>query len=136
MTQTPVAFEGVTPIFTVRNVDASVDYYTAVLGFDVAWKSPVGVASVARGRCQIFLVEGDQGHAGTWLWAGVSDAAALFDEYRQKGANIRQPPTNFPWALEMQVEDPDGNILRLGSDSLENKPYGPWKDMHGKLWTQ
>jgi hypothetical protein len=26
------------------------------------------------------------------------------------------PPTNFPWALEMHVEDPDGNVLRLGSE--------------------
>jgi hypothetical protein len=26
------------------------------------------------------------------------------------------PPTNFPWALEMQVKDPDGNVLRIGSE--------------------
>ena len=26
------------------------------------------------------------------------------------------PPTTFPWALEMQIEDPDGNVLRIGSD--------------------
>jgi hypothetical protein len=27
-----------------------------------------------------------------------------------------QPPVRRPWALEMWVEDPDGHVLRLGSD--------------------
>ena len=33
-----------------------------------------------------------------------------------RGAPIRLPPTNFSWALEIQVEDPDGNVLRFGSE--------------------
>jgi uncharacterized glyoxalase superfamily protein PhnB len=34
------------------------------------------------------------------------------------GAIIRQPPTNFPWGVrEMNVEDPDGHRLRIGSDA-------------------
>jgi hypothetical protein len=32
------------------------------------------------------------------------------------GASILQPPENFPWALEMKVGDPDGHVLRFGSD--------------------
>jgi hypothetical protein len=35
---------------------------------------------------------------------------------RAKGVKILLEPTNFPWAVEIQVEDPDGNILRIGSD--------------------
>ena len=31
-------------------------------------------------------------------------------------------PTNFSWALEMHVEDPDGNVLRLGSE-LRSAPF-------------
>ncbi len=34
----------------------------------------------------------------------------------RRGVGIRLPPTNYSWALEMQVEDPDGNVLRLGSE--------------------
>jgi hypothetical protein len=26
------------------------------------------------------------------------------------------PPTRYTWALKMQIEDPDGNVLRMGSD--------------------
>jgi hypothetical protein len=29
----------------------------------------------------------------------------------------------------MQVEDPDGNVLRFGSDSIKGRPYGEWLDM-------
>jgi len=28
-------------------------------------------------------------------------------------------PTNFPWAKEMHVEDPDGNVIRFGSEPDE-----------------
>jgi hypothetical protein len=36
----------------------------------------------------------------------------------------------------MQVEDPDGNILRFGSDPKKNEPIGPWLDMHGDRWVR
>ncbi|HSH17195.1 MAG TPA: VOC family protein [Verrucomicrobiae bacterium] len=38
------------------------------------------------------------------------------DELTARGVAIRHPPTNYPWALEMHVEDPDGNVIRFGSD--------------------
>ena len=36
----------------------------------------------------------------------------------------------------MQVEDPDGNILRIGSDPKPDQPTGPWLDMYGHTWIQ
>ena len=42
----------------------------------------------------------------------------LYGDYQQRGAIIRQPPTNFLWGVrEMNVEDPDGHRLRIGSDA-------------------
>jgi predicted enzyme related to lactoylglutathione lyase len=35
---------------------------------------------------------------------------------KARGVKILLEPTNFPWALEFQVEDPDGNVLRFGSE--------------------
>jgi uncharacterized glyoxalase superfamily protein PhnB len=40
----------------------------------------------------------------------------IYDQLKARGVPIRMAPTNYPWALEMQVEDPDGNVLRLGSE--------------------
>jgi predicted enzyme related to lactoylglutathione lyase len=128
-------FEGVTPILRVRTLKASIEYYVKVLGFKVDWGDPEKFfASVSRDRCHIFLSEGDQGNAGSWVWIGVEDAAALFEEYRAKGAKIRHAPTNYEWAFEMQIEDPDGNVLRMGSEPKEDQPMGEWLDMRGDIW--
>jgi len=126
-------FGGATPIFCVASLPASIEYYVNALGFKVDWDAG-GFASVSRGRCCIFLCEDGQGHPGTWTWIGVTDADSLAAELRQSGANIRHPPTNYPWAYEMQVQDADGNILRLGSDPKKDAPFGPFLDMHGRLW--
>ena len=126
-------FEGNTPILRVQNVAASISYYVHQLGFKLNWQTPI-FASVSRGRCTIFLSEGDQGHPGNWVWIGVSDADALLEEYRRTGAKIRHLPTNYSWAYEMQVEDPDGNVLRFGSEPKENTPIGEWLDMNGTRW--
>jgi catechol 2,3-dioxygenase-like lactoylglutathione lyase family enzyme len=127
------AFGSAHPIFCVASVRASIEYYRNVLGFRVNWDAG-GFASVSRDRCCLFVCEEGQGHPGAWTWIGVTDAEALAAEYRESGANIRHPPTNYPWAYEMQVEDPDGNVLRFGSDPKEDEPFGPFLDMHGRLW--
>lgn len=52
-----------------------------------------------------------------------------------RGARIRFPPTNYDWAaFEMQVEDLDGNVLRIGSDPKEGVPYGDFLDAAGVRW--
>jgi len=32
-------------------------------------------------------------------------------------------PTNFSWAYELRLEDPDGHILRFGTDPDSTKPF-------------
>jgi uncharacterized glyoxalase superfamily protein PhnB len=74
---------------------------------------------VSRDSADIYLSEGDQGQPGTWVWVGVSDVRALYEEYKGKGATILHEPESYPWACEMKVGDPDGHVLRFGSDSDE-----------------
>lgn len=126
------SFEGCQPLLPVSDLEASVGYYVEALGFKVDFQD--AIASVSRDRCSLFLVQGDQGTPGAWVWIGVSDVEAVHTECLRRGAKIRQPPTNFPWAQEMQVEDLDGNVLRLGSEPRPNQPFGPWRDMRGELW--
>jgi catechol 2,3-dioxygenase-like lactoylglutathione lyase family enzyme len=127
------AFGGVNPIFRVRSLKASIEHYVKVLGFKVNWETPY-FASVSRGRCAIFLSEGDQGNPGAWVWIGTGDVEVLLEEYRATGANLRHPPTNYQWAYEMQIEDLDGNVLRIGSEPKEDQPFGEWLDMYGHRW--
>ncbi len=43
----PVALGGVTPIFRVADLAASLEYYVAALGFLVQWQQPARFACVA-----------------------------------------------------------------------------------------
>jgi len=123
---TAARFGNVVPILRVRSLQASIDYYVRVLGFEVDWHEPNSMASVSRDGHGIMLCEGAQGNAGSWVWIGVNDSAILFDEYTAKGATIRLAPTNYPWAYEMQVEDPDGHVLRFGSDPMTDRRFVQW----------
>lgn len=129
-------FGGINPIFRVADLAASLDYYVRVLGFRIDWEFTGVIACVSRDKAAIFLSEGDQGNPGAWVWIGTGDVERVHADLVKRGATIRQPPTNFPWALEMQVADPDGNILRIGSEPLKDRPVGEWLDMYGQRWVR
>src|SRR5713101_7739272 len=114
--QIRVGFEGSQPIFRVENMQASLQFYVGALGFENASWGRDNFTSVSRDRAAIYLCQGDQGRGGAWLWIGVEDVDKLHEEYKARGVTIRLPPTDYPWALEMQVEDPDGNVIRFGSE--------------------
>ena len=133
----PVAFHGVTPVLRVNDLEVSLSYYVRVLGFKMDWRDDDGnsFASVSRGHCHLFLAADDQGNPGSWMWIGVSNVDALYEELLAKGARVRQPPANYPWgSRELHVEDPDGNVLRLGSENKPGEPFGDWLDMRGIHW--
>lgn len=111
-----IVFECIVPILRVHTLAASIDFYVNVLGFKVDWRGTRIIAGLSRDRCQIMLCEGEQGNPGTWVWMGVSDIAPLFKDFTAKGVKIRNPPTNHQWATEMQIEHPDGHVLRFGSE--------------------
>jgi catechol 2,3-dioxygenase-like lactoylglutathione lyase family enzyme len=130
-----VEFEGVTPILRVGSLAASLEYYVKVLGFKVDRQDPGIIASVSRGRCHLMPCEGDQGHAGGWVWIGVDAIEPLFAEYQAAGAKIRHAPTNYWWAYE-QVEDLDGNVLRMAAERKDGVPEGEWLDARGEAWVK
>ena len=132
--RTAVVIGHATPILRVASLEASLAYYIQVLGFTRDWGDS-RFASVSRGDGHLMLSEGDQGHAGTWVWLGVSDADALLAELEPRGAIVRNPPTNYPWgSRELHVSDPDGHVLRFGSDLAPGEPMGEWLDGDGARW--
>jgi catechol 2,3-dioxygenase-like lactoylglutathione lyase family enzyme len=129
----PLIFDRAVPILRVRDLDASIAYYVNVLHFKVDWHV-TGYASISRGRCGLMLSQRAQGHPGAWVWIGVSDADALWEEFRAKGARLRHPPTNYAWAYEMQIFDLDGHVLRFGAEPKPDQPEGEWLDEEGHAW--
>lgn len=116
-----VRFECIEPILRVENMQASLKFYVDLLGFvNASWGND-DFTQVSRDGRGIYLSRGDQGQGRAWIWVGVEDVEKLHEQYKIRGIKIRLPPTNYPWALEMQIEDPDGNVLRLGSDPIKTQ---------------
>jgi predicted enzyme related to lactoylglutathione lyase len=109
-------FECCNPILRVEDIGRSLGFYVDNLGFtNAAWGNE-DFTSISRDGASIYLCRGGQGKGGAWVWLGVGDAEALHHHLQSRGVKIRMEPKNFPWALEFHVEDPDGNVLRVGSE--------------------
>ena len=122
----PLRVEGIFPILRVRSLKTSIAWYVGVLGFREDWHRPGIMASVSHDRRPILLRENAQGAPRTWVWVGVNDARLWHDRAASRGARILMPLRNFSWALEFHVEDPDGHVLRIGSEPLEDQPLDEW----------
>ncbi len=120
-----VHFENSAPILRVENMQTSLDFYGKLLGFTCADWGNEDFSYVSRDAAAIYLCQGDQGRGGAWVWIGVEDAAKLHEEFKSSGVKIKMPPQNYPWALEFHVQDPDGNVLRFGSEPLTNEEPAP-----------
>ena len=113
------------PILKVQDIAISLEFYVNVLGFEQGWfhqKDSFAMAGVSRDDCAIYLCQGDQGNPGTWIWIGVEDVQPLYTDFQAKGATVVMPPTNYSWAYEMRIRDPDSHVLRFGSEPLPGEP--------------
>ena len=118
--------ENTVPILRVDDLERSKRYYVDVLGFSLDWEAPYMI-SVSRDGKALMLCLQHQGNPGTWVWIGCENAGALHAEFAAKGAIIRDAPQNFEWAYEFQVQDPDGHVLRFGSEPKTGVPPGAFK---------
>ena len=105
--------EELVPIFRVKDAAVAAAWY-ARLGFVKRWEHRFephmpAFVEVARGPIKIFLSE----HTGdarpdTLVYMRVADVDAVAAEF---GAR----PEDAPWAREIELRDPDGNRLRIGT---------------------
>jgi predicted enzyme related to lactoylglutathione lyase len=116
--------ESISAILCVNDIKASIQFYEEMLGFTPAEWGDDNFTSINRDHTGIYLCRNGQGNPGTWIWIGFGgDIFALYDRLKEKGAKIVLPPTNYPWAYEMHIKDPDGHILRLGTDPKKDEPF-------------
>ncbi|MGK5729854.1 glyoxalase superfamily protein [Streptomyces sp. URMC 124] len=101
------------PVLHVENASAAVAWY-ARLGFAEQWEHRFepglpAFVEVARGAVRLFLSEhrGDA-RPGTLIYLRVRDVDAV-------AAEFGVPPVSAPWAREIELQDPDGNRLRVGT---------------------
>ncbi len=108
----------------VRDLPRSIAFYTEKLGFKLDWGGAPNsiICGISRDRHPLMLTQRESVTQPTWVWIGVEDET-LFAEYRRNGVEVHQEPQNHPWAYEMKFEDPDGNILWLGTEPRKDEPF-------------
>ncbi|MBY0503043.1 MAG: VOC family protein [Bryobacteraceae bacterium] len=111
-------FENCQPILRVEDMARALHFYVDLLGFRKVTWSDDDFASIYRDQAPIFLCRQDQGRGGAWIWIGVDDVHALYAHLLTQAVKIRMSPTLRPWAWELHVEDPDGNVIRFGSEPI------------------
>lgn len=122
--QAKFRIENIAPIFYVKDMARSLSFYVDILGFRKADWGDDHFTSVNRDNTGIYLCKGGQGQSGTWIWIGFDgDIFELYEKLKAKGVSIRLPPTNFRHAYEMHILDPDGHVLRLGTDPSDEEPF-------------
>jgi catechol 2,3-dioxygenase-like lactoylglutathione lyase family enzyme len=114
------------PQLRTTDLDASIRFYTEVLGFELAFRYQDFYAGVTAGPQTIhlklvdspdpsipFVRDGSHVH----LYIAVDDVRAAADELRQRGVRLTRDPYETPYRTrEISFEDPQGHSLYLFQD--------------------
>jgi hypothetical protein len=109
-------FKRIAPIFQVRDVRISLEYYRR-LGFATREYKPGGYGFVTRDGIEFHLGEAPDVSAprpaSAYLW--VEDADELANTWSAAGADVRFPEDTEWGQREGVLIDLDGNMIRFGS---------------------
>lgn len=112
--------------YLVDDVQASLDFYTEHLGFEVNLNAAPAFADVLRGNLRL-LLSGPQSSAGRPMPDGaqpgpggwnrihliVDDIEAEVARLREAGVPFRNDIVSGPGGRQILIEDPSGNVVEL-----------------------
>ena len=105
------------PILTVADIAAAVEFYTGKLGFALGftWGDPPTMAGVTLDRVQMFLNQGKPNPEGSSVYFMIGNADELYEFHRAGGVEIVEPIDDREYAMrDYSVRDRDGNRLDFG----------------------
>jgi mannose-6-phosphate isomerase-like protein (cupin superfamily) len=121
--------DAVVPIFRVADATAAIDWYASNLGFHQVGEihrfaeGAPAFATIAREPAAIFLSEHEgDARPGSLIYLWRDDVDELAERF---GVHVDENP----WARDIEVRDPDGNRIRIGT------PAGSVRDRAGVVST-
>jgi uncharacterized glyoxalase superfamily protein PhnB len=118
---------GSAPVLLVRDVVKSANHYRDALGFSYErfWHEPPSFVILRRDGLSLMLNQAPPGHELTPHWKvnrnmwnvyfWVTDADALLDEFRRRGATIDYDVHDKPYGIrEFGIQDLDGYDIGFG----------------------
>ena len=118
--------QSVAPVFLVRNITDSIQYWVEKVGFDAkTFEENPRFAIVSRDTVRIMLVEIGLGAKivpnwtvvestnDAYIW--VDDARDMYHEILERGAYIDYTIYDTPWGTrEFGIQDPDNHDITFG----------------------
>lgn len=112
--------------YMVDDVQASIDFYTKHLGFELRTSAAPAFADVTRGNLRLLLSgpassagrpmpDGDTPAPGGWnrVHFVVDDLEAEVARLRKAGLTFRNDTVTGPGGSQILLEDPSGNVVEL-----------------------
>lgn len=118
-----MSYTNATPVLRVSDYQRAKTFYVDVLGFDVieeAGEPVTGFGIYRAGKAQLFLIawNGPEAAYENWrVYLYPENLAAMVDKIKATGAAIKGPTVTEYGMREIEVTDPDGNVLCLGEDA-------------------
>jgi catechol 2,3-dioxygenase-like lactoylglutathione lyase family enzyme len=112
--------------YMVDDVDASIAFYTKLLGFEILTNAAPAFADVKRGNLRVLLsgpassagrpmADGTKPGPGGWnrIHFIVDDIDAVVVQLREAGAQFRNDIVTGPGGKQILLLDPSGNVVEL-----------------------
>jgi catechol 2,3-dioxygenase-like lactoylglutathione lyase family enzyme len=112
--------------YMVDDVETSIDFYTAHLGFTLRMSAAPAFADVVRGNLRLLLSgpkssagrpmpDGAQPGPGGWnrIHLIVGDIASEVERLRAAGLTFRNDIVSGPGGQQILLEDPSGNVVEI-----------------------
>ena len=112
--------------YMVNDVDASIAFYTKLLGFELLTNFAPAFADVQRGNLRLLLAgptssagrpmpDGTKPGPGGWnrIHFVVDDIDAEVARLRDAGADFRNDIIEGPGGKQILLQDPSGNVIEL-----------------------
>ncbi len=118
----PSLFSHIAPVLQIRDLKATVDFYTDKLGFTVSYRhgSPVDYAVLRMGDAvAIHMAQNDAHHnleqSYVSLYIFVHDVDKVYEEYQKRDVNITCDIGDREYKMrDFDVTDPNGFVLCFG----------------------
>lgn len=130
MADLPAPSDGfvVTHLIVSADVEASRHFYTEVLGGEVVMEGEPTIVQLANTWVVINVGGGptedkpevvlatpdDLNRVSAFLNIRVADIAAVYDEWRAKGADFLTAPVTYAHEIRAYMRDPDGHLIEVG----------------------
>lgn len=111
------------PTFRILDYQQAMKFYMEGLGFKIDWEHRFGpnepvYMQVSKKKLTLHLSENPRFKVGNIVFVACDGLMQLYKELSQRSSDINIPkPEKTSWqTLQMEIEDPFGNLLRFNEN--------------------